>query len=89
MIALRKRDSRTGLILFDQNTFRLSVLRRRSLSQLSQPCESLPTAVLLKCRTSIKIAIFNYQQFNIFDSLCQYDLCRFFKKRWKMTMGSP
>ena len=81
MIALRKCDSRTGLILLNQDAFRLGILRRRSLSRLSQSCEDLPTAVLLKCRTSIKIAIFRYQQFNIFDSLCQYNLCRFFKNR--------
>ena len=81
MIALRNCDSQAGLNLFDQNTFRLGILRRRSLSRLSQSCEDLPTAVLLKCRTSIKIAIFRYQQFNIFDSLCQYNLCKFFKRR--------
>ena len=79
MIALRKCDSRTGLIPSTQNIFRLNVLRRPALSRLPRPCESLPAAVLLKRRTSIKIAIFRYQQFNIFDSLCQYNLCRFFK----------
>jgi len=57
MIALRKCDSQTNLTLPTQEALRLSSLRRRSLSRLSQPCEGLPVAVLMIRRASIMGAV--------------------------------
>ena len=60
------------LTCLPRKAFRLSPLRRRSLSHLSQPCEGLPTAVLIIQRASIIPQLLSYKKFTISAHACQH-----------------